>query len=215
MIDIELIIFDLDGTLIDSKVDITHALNYTLRKFNHHTLKIDEVERLIGGGARNLLKKAMGIQNKEDEDKAYEIFINYYSDHLIDNTLLYPSVNELLEHFNLKKMAIISNKPTELCIKALEGLKILFYFSLVLGGDSMRVKKPSPAPLLKAMKELGAAKEKTIMVGDSPVDVEAGKRAGIITCGVTYGYSSKEALNLSEADIMVNNLAELKEIIGS
>ncbi|MEE8423741.1 MAG: HAD-IA family hydrolase [Thermodesulfobacteriota bacterium] len=213
MKNVEFMIFDLDGTLIDSKVDIANALNLIMEEFGYGPFSLKEVVSFIGGGVRNLIRKAMGTQRRELEDRAYDAFLEYYSNHLLDNTILYPSVKDLLKSLNGKKKAVITNKPEDLSIRVLDGLNIRSHFSLVLGGDSLKLKKPFPEPLLKAMMEVNAESEKTIMIGDSPIDIEAGKRAGVATCGVTYGYSSREELEEAGADIVIDNLIDLKKVV--
>ncbi len=213
MKNIEFVIFDLDGTLVDSRLDIADALNLIMEGFGYGPFSLEEVVSFIGGGVRDLIRKAMGTQRQELEDKAYDAFLAYYSSHLLDKTVLYPSVKDLLESLNGKKKAVITNKPEELSLRVLEGLNIRSHFSLVLGGDSLKLKKPFPEPLLKAMMAVNAKSDRTIMVGDSPIDIEAGKRAGVTTCGVTYGYSSRADLKKAGADIVVDNLVDLKEVV--
>ncbi len=213
MKNIEFVIFDLDGTLIDSRVDIADALNLIMEGFGYGPFSLEEVVSFIGGGVRDLIRKAMGAQRQELEDKAYDAFLAHYACHLLDKTVLYPSVKDLLESLNGKKKAVITNKPEDLSLRVLDGLNIRSHFSLVLGGDSLKLKKPFPEPLLKAMTEVNAKSDRTIMVGDSPIDIEAGKRAGVTTCGVTYGYSSREDLKKAGADIVVDNLVDLKKVV--
>jgi phosphoglycolate phosphatase len=213
MKNIELIIFDLDGTLVDSRLDIADALNLTMEGFGYGPFSLEEVVSFIGGGVRDLIRKAMGTQNQELEDKAYDAFLAYYASHLLDKSVLYPSVEDVLGHLSGKKKAVVTNKPEDLSLRVLEGLNIRSHFSLVLGGDSLKRKKPFPEPLLKAMMEVNAKSEKTIMIGDSPIDIEAGKRAGVATCGVSYGYSSREALKEAGADMVVDNLIDLKKVV--
>jgi phosphoglycolate phosphatase len=209
----DLLIFDLDGTLIDSRIDIANALNLIMEDFGYGPFDLEVVVSFIGGGVRNLIRKAMGVQRKELEDNAYEAFLEYYSNHLLDNTTLFPSVKVFLESLNGKKMAVVSNKPTNLSIRVLKGLNIYSHFSTVLGGDSLPIKKPSPEPLLKAINDVNAQSETTLMIGDSPIDIEAGKRAGVTTCGVTYGYSTREELKDAGADIVIDSLIDLKKIV--
>ncbi len=211
---IELIIFDLDGTLIDSRMDIANSLNYTLKELGLKPVTIKAVEAHIGIGVRGLIKDIIKKDDKRLVDRAFNTFLKYYSRHLLDNTHLYPSVEEVLTGLKNKKKALITNKPIELSLKILEGLGIRGCFDIILGGDSLEVKKPSPLPLLKTIEELSTPKSKTLMVGDSRIDIEAGISAGVLTCGVTYGYGNRSELIEAGADLTIDDLGALKRLLN-
>ncbi|MBI5180552.1 MAG: HAD-IA family hydrolase [Nitrospirae bacterium] len=209
----ELIIFDLDGTLIDSRIDIANSVNYTLKQLGLSPLDEKIILGYIGDGVRSLIERALLPSNLNLFEKGLSTFLAYYSEHLLDNTFFFPGVTETLKFFADKKMAVISNKLEVLSINTLKGLGIFSFFKSVVGGDSLEKKKPAPEPVLKVLNDLNVAKEKAIIVGDSYVDIEAGKGAQIMTCGVTYGFKSRDAILKAEPDFMIDHLIELKEII--
>lgn len=211
-VDVELVIFDLDGTLVDSRADIANALNHTLRRLGLKPVTLEEVERRIGRGVRGLLRESLG-ERQDLMEMAYPTFLDFYSSHLLDNTRPYPGIKDLLRSLEDKKKAIVTNKLLHLTRKVLKGLGLDGYFQTILGGDSLPERKPSPLPIQRIMEEAGASREKTIMVGDSPLDIEAGKKAGVITCGAAYGYNREDDLLLAGADYVVGDVAELKILL--
>lgn len=210
---VELIIFDLDGTLIDSRIDIANSVNYTLKQLGLNPLDDKIILGYVGDGVRSLIERALSPSNLHLFEKGLDTFLSYYSEHLLDNTFFFPGVTETLKFFSYKKMAVISNKPEALSINTLKGLGIYNFFKSVVGGDSLEQKKPAPEPVLKVLEDLNVDREKAIIVGDSYVDIEAGKAAGIMTCGVTYGFKIRDAILKAGPDFMIDHLAELKEII--
>lgn len=210
---VELIIFDLDGTLIDSRIDIANSVNYTLKQLGLSPLDDKIILGYVGDGVRSLIERVLSPSNLHLFEKGLDTFLPYYSEHLLDNTFFFPEVMDTLKFFSYKKMAVISNKPEALSINTLKGLGIYNFFKSVVGGDSLEKKKPAPEPVIKVLEDLNVDREKAIIVGDSYVDIEAGKGAGIMTCGVTYGFKSRDAILNAEPDFMIDRLAELKEII--
>jgi phosphoglycolate phosphatase len=216
---IKLIIFDLDGTLIDSSIDITNAINYALAPYGIKPLTVKETIKLVGEGITRLMEKLIEsrrseIRNDINKEILVERFLEHYSSHLIDNTTVYPKVRETLERLKDYKKAVISNKREPLSIKILNDLDLLKYFDLVLGSDSTPEKKPSPVPIRHVMERLNVSEKESVIVGDSNFDIEAGRAAGIKTIAVTYGYRPLELLK--NADYIINSFDEiidcLKEI---
>lgn len=210
---VELIIFDLDGTLIDSRIDIANSVNHTLKRLGLNPLDEKIITSYVGDGVRKLVERVLMPSNAHLFDKGLTVFLEYYSEHLLDNTFFFPGVIETLRFFSHKKMAVISNKLENLSIKTLKGLGVDRYFKSILGGDSLEKKKPNPEPVLKVLDALNIKKEKAIIVGDSPLDIEAGKSAGILTCGVTYGFKEKDEIVKAGPDFIIDSLPALKEII--
>lgn len=208
----DLIIFDLDGTLIDSCEDIMHALNYCFEERGIERFNYDEVRQMVGEGINNLIEKALIKRNVSFSlDEMVKCFLRYYKDHITDYSKLYPEVKETLEALNNIKKAVISNKLTELSLKTMENLSILKYFDFVAGSDTFKEKKPSPLPVIETMTRLKVLPERTIMVGDSDIDIKSGKMAGTKTVAVTYGYRDRKILK--DADFIIDRFGELLKII--
>jgi phosphoglycolate phosphatase len=206
---IKLIIFDLDGTLTDSLPDLTDTTNYMLARFGRLALAPEQVRQLVGQGARNLVGRAMTGASAEEIEDALGIFLAYNEAHIADKTRLYPGVIDTLDRLQAARrdMAVISNKNVLLCRKLLSLLGIDGYFGAVLGADSLLFRKPSPEPLLKLIRDFGVSAVETVMVGDSINDIAAGKGAGVVTIGCTYGYG--DISELAEADCRIDCFADL------
>jgi phosphoglycolate phosphatase len=217
---LKLLIFDLDGTLIDSSKDIADAINYAIEPSGIKPLTTNEIKAMVGYGITRLIESLILPHpplEKEDrrvfsaKEEAVNRFLEYYSRHLLDNTKPYPQVKETLSKLGDYKKAVISNKREVFSKKVLEGLGLLGFFDLVLGSDSVPERKPSPIPVLEILKRVGASKDEAVIIGDSNFDIEAGKAAGVRTIAVTYGYRSKEVLK--EADFMIDTFGELLTIL--
>ncbi len=206
---IKLIIFDLDGTLVDSLDDLTDATNRMLEQFARPLLTTGEVRKLVGQGARRLVERALPGASAADVDSALAIFLAYNESHIADKTRPYPGVRETLDVLRGqgKRLAVVSNKNVALCRRLLAVFGIEDYFAAVVGADSLPFRKPSPEPLLHLVREFGALAGETAMVGDSINDISAGKGAGVVTVGCRYGYG--DAVELAEADYRVDAFAEL------
>lgn len=213
--DIDLIIFDLDGTLIDSSDDIAWSANRTLEYMGYGEMDSNDIKEGIGWGVKTLLEKLMPLEAPERINEAREKFLEYYWDHLTVNTILYPGVRETIDYFkdHDKRMAVVTNKPIKFTEKILNELAMLDFFLMVLGGDSLPNRKPNPEPVEKVITTLGVSKGKTVFVGDSQIDSETGKRAGIFTIGVEYGFRGRKELEDSGFDIIISEFSELTKIL--
>ncbi len=208
----ELIIFDLDGTLIDSLADLTDATNCMLASCGRAPLSEAEVRLLVGQGARRLVERALPGAPPGEIERGLELFIAYNHAHIADKTRLYPGVREILDtlSFRGRRLAVISNKNVSLCREVLAILGVVQLFGEVLGADSLPFRKPSPEPVLKLLADFGVGPERTVMVGDSINDIAAGRGAGVVTVGCTWGYG--EPSELAGADYRVDSFAELLNI---
>jgi len=208
---IKLVIFDLDGTLVNSIKDITDSLNYATGPFNLAPKTVEEVAALVGEGITRVIERVIGEERLQHRDEAVKRFLEFYSEHIVDNTFPYPGVKETLEGLNGYKKAVISNKREAFSIKVLEALNLYRFFGLVIGSDSTSEKKPSPVPVLHALSTFGLNTNDAVMVGDSNLDIAAGKAAGVKTIGVTYGYRDRKYLK--DADFIIENIKELPKLI--
>ncbi|MBE9537285.1 MAG: HAD-IA family hydrolase [Proteobacteria bacterium] len=209
---IKLIIFDLDGTLIDSVSDIANAVNYAVKPIGLDGQSDDAIRALLGGGISGLISCLVAENKACFLDEAVERFMDYYREHLLDYTLVYDGVEDALKELAPQSMGVISNKREELVKKILSELGLAPYFGQIYGSDSASDKKPSPAPILKMMGYFGVTPEETMIVGDGEADVGAGKAAGVTTVSVTYGYRTKE--QLSGTDFYIDGIGELPALIN-
>jgi phosphoglycolate phosphatase len=207
--DVRALIFDLDGTLIDSKLDIALAVNAALAELGKEALPHEQIFSYIGNGAPTLIARAAGDGTSEaDVQCGLEFFIKYYSVHKLDNTTLYPGVREALNALTDLKMAVLTNKPVRASRGILEGLGIAGHFQIVYGGNSFDRKKPDPMGVETILREFGASPSSAMIVGDSEIDVQTARNSGTWACGVTYGFGS-HMLAEYPPDVLVDNLTEL------
>ena len=206
---VRLLIFDLDGTLIDSRLDLIHSVNATLDHLRRAPLPHETIESYVGNGVAALIHRALGPGAAEEEAKhAQEFFLAYYRAHMLDNTVLYSGVREALDALRDRSMAVLTNKPVRFSEEILKGLDAERYFSFVYGGNSFSCKKPDPVGVQTLLRDLGASTNEAMMVGDSAVDVRTARNAGIWSCGVTYGLGL-ESMRADPPDLMLHTLADL------
>ncbi len=208
---IRVILFDLDGTLIDSSVDITNALNYAMEPYSSKRLSRDETVKLIGEGITRLIEKLVGDRDEAVRDDVGKRFLSHYTDHITDYTREYPGVAETLERLGKYRKAVISNKRESLSRLVLEKLGLAKHFVLIIGSDTVAERKPSPVPVLKALSELQTEPGDAVIVGDSNYDVDAGKAAGVTTVAVTYGYRPREVI--AHADHLIDRMIDLVPLL--
>jgi len=209
---IKLLIFDLDGTLIDSKRDIAAGVNFTRRRLGMPVLTNSTIYKFIGDGSWQLIERSLGGNKKRDINEALRIFKGYYSEHLTVTTKLYPYVEKVLRYYSDKRKAVVTNKYESYSRNILGKLKILKYFDLILGSDSVEKCKPDPLPLRMVMDKFKILPSKTVMIGDGVNDILAAKNAGVVSCAVTYGLESSVRLRLYKPDYSVEKLSDIKRI---
>lgn len=227
---IKLVIFDLDGTLIDSRLDLVHSVNAALRHIGRSALPEDVIASYVGDGAPILIQRALGGE-KVDEAvvrEGLQFFLSYYREHKLDHTTVYPGIQEALaaiRNFNAvpnsaggnngspRSMAVLSNKPVGPSRAIVEALGLGQFFKQVYGGNSFSAKKPDPEGARKLLVENGVLPEETVIVGDSHVDIETGRNAGLWTLGVNYGFAP-HALKAASPDVIVETPEELGRVFS-
>lgn len=188
---IELIVFDLDGTLIDSSRDLAISTNATRAHFGLPPLSQETVNSYVGNGAAMLVRRALDpIHSEEQLSEALAFFLRYYREHSLEHTRLYAGVREALNHLAStgRKLAVLTNKPEKISFDILSALGVQHLFVRVVGGNTFAEKKPHPAGLLAIAAEAQVAPRNTLMVGDSAVDVQTARNAGAQSCGVLWGF---------------------------
>jgi phosphoglycolate phosphatase len=211
----DLLIFDLDGTLIDSKLDLAHAVNATRRMMGLQPIENEVVYSYVGNGAPVLIRRAIGGEISDEQlQTALAFFLDYYRAHMLDYTTLYPGVRETLDtlHSAGTKMAVLTNKPVRFSKAILDGLGVGDRFTRVYGGNSFEQKKPHPVGVATLLVETATERHKALMVGDSAVDVRTARNAGIACCGVTYGFQP-ETLITDPPDFLIDRMEELLNLL--
>ena len=216
---LKLLIFDLDGTLIDSRLDLVHSVNATLRHLRRPELPPDVIAAYVGDGAPMLIRRALGDPSDQSLLKeALEYFLSYYRVHKLDHTHVYPGVPEMLAALRRgnngtdRHMAVLSNKPVNPSRQIVEALGLKPFFDQVYGGNSFPSKKPDPEGARKLMEETGVSPQETLIIGDSSIDVLTGQNAGTWTCGVTYGFAP-QTLQAPPPDLLVDSPQELTQAL--
>jgi phosphoglycolate phosphatase len=207
------LIFDLDGTLIDSKLDLALSINAMLKRMGRAELVHEEIFGMVGNGAPVLVRRALGAEtlktaSDEEADTGLAYFLSYYRNHMLDNTVTYPGVREGLALLENHPMAVLTNKPVNFSRAILDGLGLSRYFRFVYGGNSFEKKKPHPMGVETLLRELNAKAQEAMIVGDSEVDIQTARNSGIWSCGVTYGLGA-EGLRAFPPDLMLDSLTEL------
>jgi phosphoglycolate phosphatase len=216
---IQLVIFDLDGTLIDSRLDLVHSVNAALRHIGRPELPDDVIASYVGDGAPILIQRALGGEAVDEAliRKGLAYFLSYYREHKLDHTTVYPGIAGALAAIQgsangrPRKLAVLSNKPVVPSRAIVEALGLGKFFSQVYGGNSFATKKPDPEGALKLLEESGVRPEQAVIVGDSHVDIETGRNAGLWTVGVSYGFAP-HTLGDAIPDLSIDIPKELEEV---
>ena len=229
---IKLVIFDLDGTLIDSRLDLVHSVNAALRHIGRTELPDDVIASYVGDGAPVLIQRALGGEatNEALARQGLQFFLSYYREHKLDHTTVYAGIHEALSAIQnsyqipnghgrteskgiSRQMAVLTNKPVVPSRAIVEALGLGPFFAQVYGGNSFATKKPDPEGARKLLDEHGVRPEETTIVGDSHVDVETGRSAGLWTVGVSYGFAP-HTLQASPSDVLVDKPHELAKVFA-
>jgi phosphoglycolate phosphatase len=178
-------LFDLDGTLVDSVADLATAVNLLRGELDLPPLPREAVRSYVGDGATLLVQRALppGLYS----DRQLQRFLQLYGDHLLEETTIYPGIRDFLETLHDRRLAVVTNKPLVLTLRLLDGLHLRRFFPVVLGGDSCRAKKPDPAPVVEALRQLLRPPESAVLIGDHHTDLRAGRAAGVRTCFCAWG----------------------------
>ncbi len=206
----ELLIFDLDGTLIDSKRDLADSVNAMRTHLGEPLLADETVYSYVGNGAPVLVRRALPGRDEEEIERGLKFFLEYYRDHMLDATTLYPGVREALDELLAAdvKMAVLTNKPVRFSEHLIKGLGLDGHFFRIYGGNSFEEKKPHPKGIELLMEESGIGRDRTIMVGDSAVDVMTARNAQVRACGVSWGFQP-ETFAEAPPDFVIDDLSEL------
>ena len=215
---IRLLIFDLDGTLIDSRLDLVHSVNAMLRHAGRPELDADVIATYVGDGAPALVRRALGEAVDEAQfHSALEYFLGYYRLHKLDHTTVYEGIPEVLAGFARasngaqRLMAVLTNKPVRASRDIVQALGMGDYFVRIYGGNSFETKKPDPLGAETILRETGVNADEALMIGDSSIDVLTGRNAGMWTCGVTYGFAP-HTLEEVAPDVVVDRALDLKTL---
>jgi phosphoglycolate phosphatase len=202
-------IFDLDGTLIDSKTDLVNSVNTMLCDIGRKELPTDTIAGYIGHGAPQLIASALGPDSSDGDRKAaLAVFLAHYEKHNLDATRAYPGVEEALTALGKRPLAVLTNKPLKMSVQILEGLGLAKFFAAIYGGDSFGKKKPDPSGALSILRELSTEPQHAAMIGDSDIDIQTARNARMQAVAVTYGFGNYDR-RANPADLYLDRLGEL------
>ncbi len=210
------IFFDLDGTLIDSKLDLANSLNAAFEAFSLPTLDNERIYSFVGNGVRRLIEDSLRFVNALDRfDDVFYYFLSHYDDHLLVNTRLYDGVEETLEELKSKdkKLFVVTNKSFRFAYKILKGLGVDKLFDEIVGGDTFKAKKPDPMPIIELSKRHNVDLSYALVVGDSENDLEAARRIDVNAAWAAYGFRDRDILKLYDVNFVIEKPKELLKII--
>jgi phosphoglycolate phosphatase len=210
---VDLIVFDLDGTLADTLPDLTNAANFACRKLGLPEHPPEAVKDMIGGGERKFMERVVGPGHQGLVEECLEIYLDYYTRHCGDLTRVYPGVPETLARLSRWQLAVLSNKLQRLTEKTLQLTGLAHFFAAIRGGGAGLPLKPSPEPLRALIRDLGREPARTVMVGDKTADILTGRETGAATVAVAYGYGELTALTATAPDFLLEQFSQLPEII--
>lgn len=211
------LIFDLDGTLIDSQLDLIHSVNAMLCETGRQELPAETISGYIGHGAPVLVARALGPASTEEERTwALKFFLAYYEEHKMDNTCAYPGVGNTLAELSAHgmPMAVLTNKPVRISVRILEALALANYFRMIYGGNSFETKKPDPLGAMTILQELNVAAVDAMVVGDSEVDVQTARNAGCLAAAVNFGFGVHDRV-ANPADVYIDEFTELIQLVSN
>lgn len=213
MFAVDAIFFDIDGTLVDDRIDIVNAMNYTLRQLGLKEKPPHLIVSYVGTGVSDLIRKSLGEDKADLTEEGVRLYGDYYIKHPADEAKLYPHVKETLEYFRNKRKLILTNRYAKFADPVLKKTGIRDYFEEIIGGDDENCLKPSACVLDNLLPKLKIDKARSIMVGDMAIDVLMGKNSGVATCWVSYGLGRPEEVSPLKPDYTIDDIAKLKGIV--
>jgi phosphoglycolate phosphatase len=212
MKEIDLMIFDFDGTLVSSGADLANAVNFTLKTIGLNKRTDEEIIDFVGDGVKKLMQRALGQGNLHRYEEAMVIFSQYYGEHLLDNTILYPAIENVLKYFAEKLKVILTNKRFSFTIAIAKGLKIDQHFVEIIGEGSTPYIKPDRCLVDWLLNKYNAAREKTVIIGDGINDIILARNSGILCCAFLNGLGKREDLLAEKADYYCENILEINSL---
>ena len=210
----DLIIFDLDGVIVDSVEDLVAALRHSLRQVGSRDCAFSDIRNLIGFGARNILLQSLDEDKKDRVDAAMTEFRDYYGQNCTNKTVLYPGVSEVLATYaRHKKLALATFKIRAATLRILEALNVRDYFDAIVTADDVQRPKPDPECINRILQEVQCDPDAVLMVGDTPTDVQTARNAGVAACAVLYGIGTRENLGRANPDFLIDDIRELKNLV--
>ena len=209
----QLILYDLDGTLVDTREDIAQAANHMLRQMGSPELPHDVIAGYVGRGVHHLIGHCLKSEDPKRIEKGIKIYRAYYGEHMLDHSRLFPGVLEMLQYFKAQHQVVLTNKPNPFSYDLLRALGVAAYFAAVIAGDSVYPKKPDPAAVRAMMERFGVAAEAAVFIGDSLIDIETARNAGIGIAVIAHGFGSREELQSASPDLLAADFVELLEKI--
>jgi phosphoglycolate phosphatase len=214
MLQIDLFVFDLDGTLVRSGDDLIAAVNHTLRSVGCTSHEPETIRGFVGDGLDVLMSRALGPSDREYHDRAMAIFYPYYSEHLLDHTTLYPDVLTVLKHFNSKRKIVVTNKRQQYALRILQCFGVDSYFLEIIGEGGSPYRKPDPLLLHLVMEKWGSTPGRTVVIGDGVNDVLLARQAGALSCAILGGMTEREKLISLTPDMTCETLSDIMTLLG-
>lgn len=208
----KLIIYDLDGTLVDTREDISRAANYMLVQMGRPALSRPQIEKFVGKGLQYLIEGCLQSKDPKQVERGAKYYRSHYVEHMLDHSALYPEVKTVLETFRDRYQAVVTNKPDPYSTQILEALGVGGYFRDIIAGNSSFRKKPDPDAIFALMEKAGAETAETVFIGDSPIDIDTGRNAGVRTITLPQGFSSVEDLISAKAEQIVESFEALLKL---
>jgi len=207
------VIFDLDGTLADTLKDLTEGMNYALGKMGYPTVSSDQAKQAVGPGKEEFVRVLFSGEDNPDTETFVSLFRERYWECCLDQTRLYPGMDVVLDKLKDFKLSVASNKPIRFVEKILNGLGVRSQFKFTIGADEVEQAKPHPEMILRALNEIQSDPHRTLFIGDTTNDMEAGRNAGVTCCGVHYGYGNQAKVMESHPDFQITKPLELLDIL--
>ena len=209
---IDLMVFDFDGTLVNSGADIAASVNHTLQMLGLPEKHPETIMHFIGDGVQKLIEKALGPDSVDRFHEAMDIFASHYAEHMLDETCLYESVMNVLHHFQTKRKVIVTNKRIRFTAEIAKAFGLVGHFDDMIGADSTLYRKPDARLLYPLMARYNAAPDKTVVIGDGVNDILLARHAGALSCALLNGLTQREDLLSLNPDFTCENLSELKDL---